>query len=126
MKTILNKNILIADDDEGMLRALQKVLTGEGANVLSTANPGDAVEMLTRKENEIDLAITDLRMPYISGLTLVHYIHQNFPALPVIVLTAFGSPAVKSECEHEGAAAFLEKPVEAQQLLATIKNVLKL
>jgi CheY-like chemotaxis protein len=126
MKTISNKNILVADDDESMLRALDKVLTGEGASVTSTSQPGDAVETLSRKENQIDLVITDLRMPHISGLTLVHYIRQNFPALPVIVLTAFGSPLVKKECENEGAAAFLEKPVDTQQLLAAIKIALKL
>lgn len=122
----INKHILIADDDESMLRALNKVLIGEGASVISTARGEDAVEILTRRENEIGLVITDLRMPHVSGLTLVHYIRQNFPQLPVIVLTAFGSPIVKNECEREGASAFLEKPVDTQQLLGTIKSVLKL
>ena len=126
MKQTLNISVLIADDDEGMLRALDKALTFEGVEVISAPHAGHAVEILTSRQNKLDLVITDLRMPFITGLTLLHYIHQNFPALPTIVLTAFGSPIVKTECEREGAAAFLEKPVDTEELIAAIKKVLKL
>ena len=119
----MNKRILIADDDEGMLRALRKVLTGEGALVTITKWAGDAVEILTRREVPVDLVITDLRMPLVTGLTLVYSIRQIFPGLPVIVLTAFGNPELKAECLRQGAAAFLEKPLDMNQLLAAIENV---
>ena len=123
MKGILNKNILIADDDESMLRALNRVLTGEGAAVTATKWAGDAIEALMRREKNIDLVITDLRMPFVTGLTLVYSIRQIFPALPVIVLTAFGNAELKAECLRQGAAAFLEKPLDTSQLLAAIEKV---
>ena len=71
----------------------------------------------------MDLVITDLRMPFLNGITVVYAIHQIFPALPVIVLTAFGSPDVRAECLVQGASAFLEKPLDTIQLLAAVESV---
>ena len=118
----MNKRILVADDDEGMLRALRKVLTAEGAIVTAAKWAGDAVDVLTSR-SPVDLVITDLRMPLVTGLTLVYSIHQLFPRLPVIVLTAFGNAELKAECLRQGAAAFLEKPLDITELLSAIENV---
>jgi len=123
MKKLRNKSVLIVDDDPGMLRALDKVLTGEGADVTSAEWAGDAIEILTARRKKMDLVITDLRMPILTGMTVVYAIHEVFPALPVIVLTAFGSPYVKAECLRQGAVAFLEKPLDTPQLLAAIEAV---
>jgi DNA-binding NtrC family response regulator len=124
MKGIRNKSILIVDDDIGMLRALEKVLTGEGAIVTSAARPGEAVETLSNRRKHIDLVITDLRMPLVTGEMLVDALHRNRPAVPVIVLTAFSSPDVKALCYEHGAVAVLEKPMDSTQLLAAIENAL--
>jgi len=123
VKSLLNRNILVADDDERMLRALDKVLTGQGANVTATKWAGDAVDVLTQRTKNFDLVITDLKMPFVTGMTLVYAIHQIFPGLPVIVLTAFGGPELKAECLRQGAAAFLEKPLDTTQLLTAIEIV---
>ena len=96
MKKLRNKSVLIIDDDPGMLRALDKVLTGEGADVTCAAWGGDAIEILTARRKRVDLVITDLRMPILTGITVVYAIHEVFPGLPVIVLTAFGSANVKA------------------------------
>lgn len=126
MDNILNKNILIVDDDERMLRALDKVLSSEGAVVATTKWAGDAIEFLVRREKSMDLVITDLRMPLVTGMTLVYAIHLIFPAIPTIVLTAFGNPEIRAECLRQGAAAFLEKTLSTSQLLAAIEQVLTL
>jgi DNA-binding NtrC family response regulator len=123
MKNILNKSILIVEDDAGLLRAMKKVLTGEGARVSATIWAGDAIEILTRRQCPVDLVITDLRMPFLTGVTLVYSVHQIFPNLPIIVLTAFGTPELKAECLRQGATAFLEKPLDTTQLVAAIKGV---
>jgi DNA-binding NtrC family response regulator len=123
MKKLHNKSVLIVDDDPGMLRALDKVLTGEGADVTCAAWAGDALDILTARQMRVDLVITDLRMPILTGITVVYAIHEVFPALPVIVLTAFGSPDVKAECLRQGAVAFLEKPLDTSQLLTAIEEV---
>jgi DNA-binding NtrC family response regulator len=123
MEGTLNKNILIVDDDERMLRALAKTLTGEGAGVTTTQGAGDAIEILSRRNQRVDLVITDLRMPLVTGTSLVHFIHLIFPDLPVIVLTAFGSPESRAECLRQGAALFLEKNLSSAQLIAEIKGI---
>jgi FixJ family two-component response regulator len=63
-------------------------------------------------------------MPILTGITVVYAIHEVFPALPIIVLTAFGSPDAKAECLRQGAAAFLEKPLDTPQLLTAIEGVI--
>ncbi|HUD46990.1 MAG TPA: response regulator [Candidatus Baltobacteraceae bacterium] len=117
------KSVLIIDDDTRMLRALNKVLTGEGAVVTSTESACEALKMLSTCQKRVDFVITDLRMPAVTGMTVIYAIHEIFPTLPVIVLTAFGSPAVKAECLSLGAAALLEKPLSTTQLLAAIEGV---
>ncbi len=123
MKKLHDKSVLIVDDDSGMLRALDKVLTGEGAAVTRAQWAGDAMDILIERQKCFDLVITDLRMPFVTGLTVVYAIHKIMPDLPVIVLTAFGSPDVEAECVRQGAVALLEKPLDSSQLLDVIERV---
>jgi len=123
MKKLNNRAILIVDDDTRMLRALEKVLAGEGATVTVAQWAGDALDFLTARKSPVDLVITDLRMPFVSGMTVVYAIHKIFPKLPIIVLTAFGGPDVKAECLRQGAADFLEKPLNTATLLGVLERV---
>ena len=123
MQKLGGKSVLIVDDDQRMLRALNKVLAGEGASVTPAQWAGDALDFLTGRQARIDLVITDLRMPFVSGMTVVFAIHKIFPGLPIIVLTAFGGPDVKAECLRQGAAAFLEKPLNTAELLEVIEKI---
>jgi DNA-binding NtrC family response regulator len=122
MTPLRDKSVLVVDDDAAMLRALERVLKSEGATVLCAAEAEEAVELLVQRHKAVDLVITDLRMPFVTGMTLLYAIHEIFPALPVIVLTAFGSPDVKAECLRQGAAAFLEKPLDSPQLLDAVQR----
>jgi DNA-binding NtrC family response regulator len=124
MTSIKLKSVLIIDDDAAMLRALNKVLAGEGAAVTSACWAGEAMEHLTNKSKRFDLIITDLRMPILGGQTILGAAVIALPEVPVIVITAFSTPALKAECLHTGAAAFLEKPLDTSQLLAVIDRVL--
>jgi len=123
MNNIRNKSVLIIDDDTRMLRALKKVLAGEGCTVTCATWVVDAVEILTERKKQIDLVITDLRMPFVTGITGVYAIHKMLPRLPIIVLTAFGSPDVKAECLRQGARAFLEKPLDTTHLLGVLEEI---
>lgn len=107
-----------------MLLALAKVLVSEGATVTCVQEGKEAVDLLAQQRKPVDLLITDLRLPVTSGLTVVAAVHNIFPKLPIIVLTAFGSPFVKAESLRQGAAAFLEKPVDSPKLLNAIIEVL--
>ena len=123
MKNIRNKSVLIVDDDARLLRALEKVLAGEGWTVTCAAWVAEAIDVLTERKNEINHVIKDLRMPIVTGITGVYAIHNLQPQLPVIVLTAFGSPDVKAECLRLGARAFLEKPLDTTHLLVVVEEI---
>ncbi|MGH8022697.1 MAG: response regulator [Limisphaerales bacterium] len=118
------KSVLVVDDDERMLRALDKVLSNEGASVTCSNWAAGAVKLLAEKKAAVDLVIIDLIMPAMSGLTAIFSIHSRFPKLPIIVLTAFGSPEVKAECFNQGAVAFLEKPLDSRVLVNAVRGVL--
>lgn len=122
MQRILNRKILIVDDDERFLRALGKTLRSEGAVVTATQWAVDAVDILSRAE-KMDLVITDLRMPLIHGGLLVRSIRLFSSELPIIVLTAFGTVETKAEALREGATVFLEKNLTSSELIAAIETV---
>jgi CheY-like chemotaxis protein len=124
MSSLRNKTVLVVDDDAGLLRALSKVLTSEGANVTAAVWGGEAVDHLETRNGQFDLVITDLRMPVVNGSNILTAVKSAFPRVPVIVITALGSPDVRSKCLALGATAFLEKPLEAGTLLAAAQAAL--
>jgi DNA-binding NtrC family response regulator len=79
---------------------------------------------LDENEGGFDLIVTDLRMPVLKGQSILRAVKYALPEVPVIVMTAFGSPEIETECLDKGAAAFLEKPLDTPQLLAAIGRVL--
>jgi DNA-binding NtrC family response regulator len=123
MKDLLNKSVLVVDDDPGMLRAMTKVLGNEGMRVTGLSDPAGVVATLAESEPQFDLLITDLRMPTFSGRGVLA-LASALPRLPVIVITAFGGPDVKAQALQLGAFAFLEKPVGALELVAVVKRAL--
>jgi DNA-binding NtrC family response regulator len=123
MRSINGKSVLVVDDDAAMLRALQKVLAGEGASVATASWAGEIMERLDENQGRFDLIITDLRMPILNGESVLRAVKAALPEVPVIVITAFGSPEKQAECRKDGAAAFLEKPLDTPQLLAAIDQV---
>jgi DNA-binding NtrC family response regulator len=124
MAKIGNRSVLVIDDDVGMLRALNRVLSGEGCMVANASSAEAAVKFLSSAEHYFDLIITDLRMPVLDGLGVLRAVKTAYPDVPVIIITAFGSPEAKTESYELGATAFLEKPVDTERLLATIDRVL--
>lgn len=125
MTDLLKKSILIIDDDPGMLRALEKVLSRAGAEVTRATWAKDGIEQLRAHVTPFDLVITDLRMPMASGLMIMHAVRTAFPETPVIIITAYGSPELNAPWWLEqGAAAYLEKPIDSERLLETVEQVL--
>lgn len=114
---------LVVDDDPGMLRAMTKVLAGEGMQVTGVSDPIVVVKKLADPEKRFDLVITDLRMPMFSGRGVLA-LAGALPELPVIIITAFGGADVQAEALRLGAFAFLEKPVAAAQLIDVVKRAL--
>jgi DNA-binding response OmpR family regulator len=123
MNQLRDKSVLIIDDDAAMLRALERVLAGEGGKVTCATSVEDAVAILGDQKIPVDVVITDLMMPGISGLMGLYGIRNLFPTLPVIVLTACTASDLRAECLSHGVAAFLEKPLDAPNLVGIVEAV---
>ncbi|KQC14569.1 MAG: hypothetical protein APR63_05550 [Desulfuromonas sp. SDB] len=109
------------------LRTLCEGLSIHGKNYdfkIVTANNGrQAIDILN--STEIDLVITDLRMPEIDGFKLIAYISSKFKDLPVMVMTAYGSYNIEMEIRDKGILHYIEKPIDFEDLLKKILSELK-
>src|SRR6266704_5264120 len=123
MDKLHDKSVLVVDDDPGMLRAMSKVLAGEGMQVTGVSDPVAVVKKLADSEKRFDVVISDLRMPMFSGRGVLA-LAGALPELPVMIITAFGGPDVEAQALLLGAFAFLEKPVAAAQLIEAVKRAL--
>jgi DNA-binding NtrC family response regulator len=118
----MSAHILIADDDETGCQLFAEALEAEGFQVERAAS-GDAA--LARLREEIhDLLIIDVRMPGTSGLEVTRIVHEKYPSLPIIVMTAFGSMETAVEAIHEGAFDFISKPMNLAELKKTVSRAL--
>jgi len=113
--------ILVVDDERNILLLLNKFLKQEGFHV-ETARSFD--EAISRLADPFDLVITDMRLPGRSGLDLLRWVKERRPELPVIVITAYGSIENAVEAMKIGAANYLTKPIEHDEMLAIIKHAL--
>jgi DNA-binding NtrC family response regulator len=123
MDELQDKSVLVVDDDPGMLRAMTKVLAREGMQVTGVSDPAAVASKLADSERRFDLVISDLRMPLFSGRGVLA-LASVLPALPVIIITAFGGSDVEAQTLGLGAFAFLTKPVTAAQLIEVVKRAL--
>jgi len=117
--------ILIVDDDSAFLLSLAEGLLSQESNFrVFTANNGkEALSML--ESQEIDLVITDLKMPEMDGFELVGHITQQYKDLPVIIITAFGTPDIEKDLRKLGNFQYLEKPLDFNTLEEKISEGLK-
>ena len=115
-----SQTILMVDDEDLLLTMGKTILSAYGYRVL-TANGGQkALEILTQKGIPVDLVITDLVMPAMSGRELVEHIRQRAPATRVICTSGYVWPA-----GQEGDGAYLQKPFTSRELLLKVKQALR-
>ena len=112
--------ILIVDDDVNILRVIRMRLEAEGYLVTSLAEAHEAVEKT--KEEEFDLALVDLKLASKDGIELMETLHHIHPAMPVIILTAYGTIESAVDAMQKGAYSYLTKPFDHRQLLLQIKH----
>jgi DNA-binding response OmpR family regulator len=123
-ENITVKNVLIVDDEKPFLLSISDGLSAytEDFHVLTALNGKEAVNILNSQK--IDLVITDLKMPKMNGFQLLAYMSKNCADIPVIVMTAFGTPEIESKLHNMGTFRYLEKPLDINILLTSISNAL--
>ncbi|MBF0582647.1 MAG: sigma-54-dependent Fis family transcriptional regulator [Magnetococcales bacterium] len=120
----MQRTILIVDDNPNMLQVMRMTLEDANHHVL-IASSGDAALALVQNP-DLDLILTDLKMPGLSGEAFIALVREQRPEIPIIVVTAFGSIRSAIECVKVGATDYLTKPFEPEALQFTVNSALRL
>ena len=122
-ENLVNKQVLVVDDDVRNIFALSSVLERRGMKVL-TANTGqEAIDTLDTTDN-VSIVLMDIMMPGMDGYAAIHEIRGRsaFRRLPIIALTAKAMKGDRDKCLEAGASDYLAKPVNTEQLLSTLRT----
>ena len=120
----MNHSILLVEDEPKMREVLSAALEGFGYKAIPASNGEAALALLDRED--VDLVLTDLRMPVLGGLDLLAAVKRRTPALPVVLMTAYGSVKDAVQSIKDGAFDFVVKPFEIDELAAVLGNALRL
>ena len=120
----MKRTVLIVDDEQNMQTVMRMVLEGAGHRVL-VADSGEAALAHVQNPN-LDVVLSDLKMPGMGGEQFVIRCRKERPDVPVIIVTAHGTIRSAVKSIHDGAADYLTKPFEPEQLEIAVHNAIKL
>jgi DNA-binding NtrC family response regulator len=116
------ERILVVDDAPSTIEVLSRNLTNNGYRVFTAQSVSDAVKVL--EIESIDLVITDLKMPKVSGLDLVRHVRENLPDTEVMMITGYATVEGAVEAVKTGAEEYLTKPFTDEELLSAVSRSL--
>ena len=117
------ETILFVDDEINYLVVLEALLSAEGYEIVTARDAKMAVSIF--READLDLVITDMKMPGMSGMELLEECKRINPEIPVIMMTAFGSIKMAVEAMKKHAYDFIPKPFENEQLKLTVRKAIE-
>jgi len=118
---MMKPTVLIAEGNPESLVFLSEKLEDEGFNIMGASDGEKALDILS--EIKPDVIVTELMMPSVSGGDLIRYVRKNraLAQVPIVVASAYGK-AYESEALNAGATVVLQKPIDIDLLIDTIKN----
>lgn len=120
---MLEKSILIVDDEESVRESLEKVLKKAGYLTRTASSGEEAMQLMSQAA--ADLVLTDLRMPEGDGITLLKNLKKKHPDCEVILLTGYGTIETAVEAVKEGAYDFITKPPKKAVILSTVERAIE-
>jgi len=121
----MSKNVLVVDDDPLGLPVLVEIFDGLGFNTISAASGREATELLG-SDASIDLVVTDVHMPEITGLDVFDAARKRDPQLPVVYITGFIPKPLQRVLAEASRTVVLQKPFELSALLRALNTVMPL
>ncbi|MFQ5609991.1 MAG: sigma-54-dependent transcriptional regulator, partial [Woeseiaceae bacterium] len=115
--------VLIVEDDTHLREALHETLEAASRRVLTAESGPDALKILDGEA--IGLVVSDLQMEPMDGATLLRTVHHDYPALPTVLMTAFGTIENAVDVMRDGATDYLVKPFPATDLLSIVDKYLQ-
>lgn len=117
------ETILVVDDEKNYLVVLEALLGSEGYETVTADNAHDALELV--RDSDLDLVITDMKMPRMTGMQLLEETKKVKPELPVIMMTAYGTIEMAVEAMKKQAYDYITKPFRNEELKLTIRKALE-
>ncbi|AJF05546.1 sigma-54-dependent transcriptional regulator [Geoalkalibacter subterraneus] len=115
-------HILVVDDEKNYCTVLSELLGDEGFRVSTAANPYAALEVMNREN--IDLVLSDLKMPGMSGLEFLKQVQSEIGEIPFILFTAYATVETALDAMKSGAVDYLVKPCKNEEILLAVKKAL--
>ena len=115
--------ILVVDDEVNYLTVMEALLGQAGYEVFTAPSGAEGVRVAGA--NDLDLVLTDMRMPKMGGIALLEELRRLYPDLPVILMTAYGTVEKAVEAMRKGAFDYILKPFKNEEILATIHKALQ-
>ncbi len=116
--------VLVVDDEPDVRRTIRLTLTKAGFDVVEAEDGQKGIDAIRSGDNPlaVDTIICDMQMPNVNGMGAIAYFRQQFPSVPVIVLT--GNPDFKdaNELFKQGIIEYLTKPIESEKLIEAVKR----
>jgi len=118
------ESLLLVDDEELLVQAMEKYLGALGYDVVSSTNSPEALYMVQENPCRFDLMVTDMTMPHMTGLKLSREVLAINPLLPIILCTGYNESITEDEVKRSGIKEFVLKPVSLQKMAYLIRQVL--
>jgi len=122
-KEIGSRRVVVAEDNDDIRVSIRELIEGLGVDVDEASSGGDLILLLT-DDKPVDLLITDVRMPWMTGIQVSLAARNAGQNMPIIVVTAFGDDHLREQVEHLGSAKLLAKPFRPEELLALARSLL--
>ncbi len=119
------KRILVVDDEKNMCTILEMLLKRDGYAVI-TANSGEEALAHVRKDEIIDLIISDLKLPDIDGLEILNFLKTHERQIPLVLITAYGSIELAVEAMKKGAEDFITKPFNKEVIRHIVRRIFRI
>jgi CheY-like chemotaxis protein len=120
-KTKKTSRVVIAEDDDDMRDVMCELVSTLGVEVVPASSGGDLVRLLT-DDRHVDLIITDVRMPWMTGFQVALAARNSGMRAPIIIVTAFPDDTLRAQIDQLGEAVLLAKPFRPEELLSLVRG----
>ena len=116
--------VLVVDDEEGLRSLVCRTLRAEGYGTLEAAHGAEALEVMEKAAEPVDLVVTDVVMPGMDGRELGRRLTQKWPTLPILYISAYDVNDIFRRGSPRTSAPFLQKPFQAEGLITRVQQLL--
>lgn len=110
--------VLVVDDEPDILQSIELLWEGTGVDIVTAPSPESA---LAKMDHAPDVVLTDFRMPGMDGLAFIEKLHERFPGVPAVLMTAFADPNLRKRALAVGVKDFVAKPFDPDELLQRVQ-----